>query len=229
MIMPATSSALTDAQVTQHLPSREIVQSTLSRIREIVSRLAIAGLYAWLLIRTLQDWHWTGRLTGVVSVIGFSLALGLTLARRTAFAVDGAWLPRMATLIATVAPMLMRPGGESPVPDLWTAVLALIGSAIVWTGLFSLGRSFAFLPAHRGKVAQRGLYRIVRHPLYAGYLWMHLSWVLAYPIWWNLILWMLIEGSQVIRLHYEEKVLSSDPAYRSYQQRVRWRLLPGLY
>jgi protein-S-isoprenylcysteine O-methyltransferase Ste14 len=85
------------------------------------------------------------------------------------------------------------------------------------------------LPAHRGTIVQGGIYQIVRHPLYAGYLWNHLAFVLAYSHLWNIAVWLLSEGAQMIRLRYEEQLLSSDPAYIDYRQRVRWRVLPGVY
>ena len=198
-------------------------------MRERLGQIGITGLYLWLLARVVHNWQTTGRVTGAIAVLGFSLAVYFTVARRGALRVDGTWTARLATSVATVGPLLMRPSGESPIPDHWTGLLALVGGLIVWTGLLSLGRSFALLPAHRGKIARRGLYRIVRHPLYAGYLLVHLSWVLAYPGWWNFTLWLLIETSQIVRLVHEERLLAIDPAYRAYQSAVRWRLLPGVY
>ena len=33
----------------------------------------------------------------------------------------------------------------------------------------------------------------------------------------------------MIRAVYEERVLARDPAYRDYQETVRWRVVPGLF
>lgn len=200
-----------------------------SRLRDFLGRLAIVGLYGWLLVRMGAAWQDSGHLTGVIATVGFSLAIVFTVTRRPARQMDGAPLSRLATLGATVAPLLFAATTRDPLlPDAVTGWLALGASLWVWTGLLTLGRSFAFLPAHRG-LAHSGLYRIVRHPLYAGYVWLHLAVVLAYPSWWNLACWIVAEGSQFIRLQAEERILSTDPAYRHYQAQTRWRLLPGIY
>jgi protein-S-isoprenylcysteine O-methyltransferase Ste14 len=34
---------------------------------------------------------------------------------------------------------------------------------------------------------------------------------------------------QVMRIYREEQFLVSDPAYRNYMTRTRWRLIPGLF
>lgn len=200
-----------------------------SRLRDFLGRLTIVGLYVWLLVRMVASWQDSGHLTGLIATVGFSLAIAFTVTRRPARQIDGAPLVRLATLGATVAPLLFAATARDPlVPDTLTRWLALLASLWVWTGLLTLGRSFAFLPAHRG-LAQRGLYRIVRHPLYAGYVWLHLAVVLAYPSWWNLACWIVAEGSQFIRLQAEERILATDPAYRQYQTVTRWRLVPGIY
>ncbi len=33
----------------------------------------------------------------------------------------------------------------------------------------------------------------------------------------------------IVRIHAEERLLLHDQAYRAYAQRVRWRLIPGLW
>jgi len=104
-----------------------------------------------------------------------------------------------------------------------------VGTIIVWGGLLTLRRNFGLLPAVRGGVAEHGFYRIVRHPLYAGYIWLHGALVLGYPSWWNFAVWICAEGSQLIRLRQEERILSADDRFRAYAKRVRWRLIPGIF
>lgn len=72
-------------------------------------------------------------------------------------------------------------------------------------------------------------FTLVRHPIYLGWA---LS-VLAAPVmtvdrlWWALV----TTGYLVIAIPWEERSLSAvaGPAYQAYRQRVRWRMLPGLY
>ncbi|MGH9201360.1 MAG: methyltransferase family protein, partial [Vicinamibacterales bacterium] len=82
--------------------------------------------------------------------------------------------------------------------------------------------------ANRG-VVHWGLYRIVRHPIYAGYLVSHLAFVLTYPTLWNAVVWACSDGAQFVRVRYEEQLLGRDPSYASYSQTVRWRVLPGVF
>jgi protein-S-isoprenylcysteine O-methyltransferase Ste14 len=74
-----------------------------------------------------------------------------------------------------------------------------------------------------------GVYRLVRHPMYAGYLLVHIGNMLLFPSVFNLVLYGIGWWAQILRLLAEEALLSQDEAYRAYQAKVRWRLLPGLF
>src|SRR5262249_18537817 len=120
------------------------------------------------------------------------------------------------------------------VPSSDGAGLMLIGSVIQITGilfiacgLLSLRRSFAVVPGNRG-VRDGGLYRIVRHPIYLAELVAVLGAVLVNPSVSNWAIWLCACGLQYARARAEENFLSSDPAYRAYRERVRYRLIPGL-
>ena len=69
-----------------------------------------------------------------------------------------------------IGPPLLRPAPALPLaPELLTVALSACGLLVVIGGKLSLGRSFGLMPANRGVVSS-GLYRIVRHPIYLGYL-----------------------------------------------------------
>ena len=109
-----------------------------------------------------------------------------------------------------------------------TVALSCVGLAIVIAGKAALGRSFALLPANRGIVSS-GMYRLVRHPIYMGYLIAHVAYLLANPSVWNITALVLADAALLVRAVREEKTLALDPAYREYQQRVRWRVAPGIF
>jgi protein-S-isoprenylcysteine O-methyltransferase Ste14 len=114
------------------------------------------------------------------------------------------------------------------VPDLVTTFVAGIGLAIVITAKMTLGRSFGVVPANRGVVVG-GMYRFVRHPIYAGYLIVHLGFALAHPTAWNLIVFAIADAALIVRALREERVLVTDRAYEAYCQRVRWHLIPAVF
>ena len=131
--------------------------------------------------------------------------------------------------MGTFGASLLRPGGAS---DGWSDALGLgVQAAGVFLGVFgylALGRSFGLVPAHRGLVTS-GIYRFVRHPLYASYVIAELGYLIQSPRLWNAGVLAVAWTCQVLRLLSEERLLSRDPAYRSYCERTRWRVIPGVW
>ena len=83
-------------------------------------------------------------------------------------------------------------------------------------------------PEH--EIVDRGPYRVVRHPLYALATWMFLGVALLFATWWVLLCCLLTIIGYVLLAGYEDKFLSAKlTGYRAYQQRVRYRLLPGVW
>ncbi len=98
---------------------------------------------------------------------------------------------------------------------------------VIW-GKMSLGRSFAILPANRGVVTD-GAYRLVRHPIYAGYLVGHILFLLSSFSFYNLTAYALISCLQMHRILREEAILARTPEYRDYMNRVRYRVIYGVF
>jgi protein-S-isoprenylcysteine O-methyltransferase Ste14 len=107
-------------------------------------------------------------------------------------------------------------------------MISVCGLVVVIGGKVSLGRSFGLMPANRG-VVSTGLYRLVRHPIYMGYLISHVAFVLANPALWNLIALVTADIALLARAVCEERTLGLDAAYREYRERVRWRVIPGVF
>jgi protein-S-isoprenylcysteine O-methyltransferase Ste14 len=79
-------------------------------------------------------------------------------------------------------------------------------------------------------VASRGLYKLVRHPMYAGNLILMLGIPLALGSYWGLL--FIIPGLLVLifRILDEEELLTHELAgYREYTHRVRYRLVPYVW
>ena len=112
--------------------------------------------------------------------------------------------------------------------DAATAVVSALGLLIIIVGKLTLGRSFGLMPANRGIVCQ-GIYKMLRHPIYAGYLITHAAFLVAHPSAWNLAVLLVSDTALMVRSVYEERTLALDPEYAAYMTRVRWRMAPGLF
>jgi protein-S-isoprenylcysteine O-methyltransferase Ste14 len=131
--------------------------------------------------------------------------------------------------VGTFGASALRPGG---VDMGWNDGLGIgvqaLGVLLGAFGYLALGRSFGLVPAHRGLVTS-GVYRVVRHPLYCSYVVAEFGYLIQSPSGWNVAVLAVIWTCQVLRLLSEERLLSSDPDYRSYCERTCWRLIPGLW
>lgn len=79
-------------------------------------------------------------------------------------------------------------------------------------------------------VCDTGPYRFVRHPGYAGNILPLFGIVFALGSVWTLIPAVVATIISVIRTVLEDKTLMEElPGYQDYAQRVRYRLMPGIY
>ena len=80
------------------------------------------------------------------------------------------------------------------------------------------------------RVVDTGLYGVVRHPMYAATLLMFLSMplVLGSPV--SLAIMLIYPVLIVRRIRNEEELLKRDlPGYGEYTQKVKYRLIPGIW
>jgi protein-S-isoprenylcysteine O-methyltransferase Ste14 len=198
-------------------------------IADIGARVVVIALFTLLAIRIGSDFLVTGRLTGLLLLASETLVVVLTVLRRSTRIVDRTYHARLITGISLLGPFLVRPASVAPLsPEALTVGLSAVGLLIVIGGKVSLGRSFGLMPANRGIVSS-GLYRLVRHPIYMGYLITHVGFLLANPTPWNIGILLTADVVLMWRAVCEERTLSQDPAYREYQNAVRWRVLPGVF
>jgi len=79
-------------------------------------------------------------------------------------------------------------------------------------------------------VVTSGPYRYVRHPMYAMMFFMYPGIALELGSWWALIPAAVIIIVFVIRTALEDQTLQAElPDYVEYTQRVRYRLVPGIW
>lgn len=198
-------------------------------IADLASRMVVATLFTWMAVRLGLDYLETGRHTGLLLVASEALVVVLTVFRRAPAVVDRTLRARVLTTLSMLGPPLVRPAMVSPLaPEAVTVAISMCGLVVVILGKISLGRSFGLMPANRG-IVSTGLYRLVRHPIYMGYLVTHVAFVAANPTPWNALLLLTSDIALMARAVCEERTLARDPQYRGYQQLVRWRVLPGVF
>ncbi len=125
--------------------------------------------------------------------------------------------------------LLFAPRDDLP---LWARIIAsllvIIGNIFAIIIILRLGRSFSILPEGR-RLVTTGPYSVVRHPLYLAEAVATLGAVINFLSLWALILVAVQLSLQMVRIHYEEKVLKETfPEYDDYAQKT-WRLIPGIY
>ncbi len=193
----------------------------LDRIEQVVI-LAMWGLFAWRMFHTPNAY-------ALVVMVSETAVMLFTLIRRPTGTISlrlGDWL--LATT-ATIAPLLIIPT-ENSYPALAGIGLFLLFLGNCWQAWAKLilRRSFGITPANRG-VKITGAYRFMRHPMYAGYLFVHIGVLTVMFSSYNLAIYAIGWAAQILRLLAEERLLSQDPTYREYMGKVRWRLIPGVF
>jgi protein-S-isoprenylcysteine O-methyltransferase Ste14 len=174
-------------------------------------------------IFTITDW---------IYVVQHLMVLVIALTRSAPMAQDRSLASSAAVVVAYAYPYgqvayLRWVPGDPAWPD-GGLVLVMLAACLSFTSLATLGRRFGVRPALRGLVT-RGPYRLVRHPIYLAYVVADIGYNLQE---WNVgTVSMVIAGwlSIVYRIGAEERVLCGDPGWTAYADRVRSRLVPGLW
>ena len=80
------------------------------------------------------------------------------------------------------------------------------------------------------QVVDKGLYGIVRHPMYTATLILFLTTPVILASVWSFLIMLLYFPIIVKRIRNEEKLLERElNGYLEYMQRVRWRLIPWIW
>lgn len=115
----------------------------------------------------------------------------------------------------------------------WLGVLLFAaGGALRLWPVFVLGNRFSGLvaiqPGH--KLVTDGIYGVIRHPSYLGFIVSSLGWVLAFRSMAGVLLVVAIILPILARIRAEEALLSSEfgAEYEAYRARTS-RLVPSLY
>jgi protein-S-isoprenylcysteine O-methyltransferase Ste14 len=80
------------------------------------------------------------------------------------------------------------------------------------------------------RVVDSGPYAIIRHPGYAAAFLLFAGMALALGSWWALVPAGIASLLLVLRTAWEDRTLQAElPGYSAYAQKVRYRLVPGIW
>jgi protein-S-isoprenylcysteine O-methyltransferase Ste14 len=197
-------------------------------VRVAVNLAGAAGAAFFARASLLYYLH-THRLVGVAFLVEQAWFVVAFLVRRPARTTAGSLGPWLLAAGGTFGGLLFRPTGAHPAWGVAAGlVLQLAGLALAVTALVVLGRSFGFVAADRGLVT-RGPYAVVRHPVYAAYIVIQAGYLVQSISARNVAVLVFATGCNIGRAVVEERVLAGSADYGAYRQRVRWRLVPGLW
>lgn len=195
---------------------------------------ANVSLAVWLLVDAFRSFLAAGEQQGLLRAN--SLLLGAILTGAAVFVVRRS--PPHATMTspwrtAVIVASLILPFGYGliyAVPDSISAPLVVMewaATLVLGWSILALRSNFSVLP-HVRELVDSGPYAAVRHPIYAAYLLLDLSYLLAAPGIAAGAIWISESILLYLRARWEEDVWSGSEEYRSYRERVRWRFVPGL-
>jgi len=130
--------------------------------------------------------------------------------------------------LGTLLPLLVRPVDNVIVPPVLAIIVMMFGLMISFSSKLFLNRSFGIVAANRG-TKRAGPYRLIRHPMYAGYMLTHVGVLMVNFSAWNLVVLVIAWAMQLLRIREEEAFLLRDPEYQDYAATVPRRLIPGAY
>jgi len=218
--------------------------------RLILQTFVWFGVMGALLFLSAGTLNWPSAWVYLAVMIGFSLTLGVSLARRDPGLMNERLSPPiqkdqaaadkvlLSILLVAIFAWLGLMGldfryGWSAVPS-W---LLAIGGVVLLVGIWicyltMLENSFAApvvkIQGERGQhVITTGPYSYVRHPMYAGAILYFAGTALLLGSWWGLASVLLFIVLLAIRIFIEEQALRTGlQGYDDYAANVRYRLIP---
>jgi protein-S-isoprenylcysteine O-methyltransferase Ste14 len=204
-----------------------IAQSSLRGIGLACTNLGLATLFILFAIANARNFIANPRLSVFLIVVTEAIVAFFLLVRRDADETRHTWQAWVTTVCGTFAPLLLRPIDATQ--DLLPGeILQVIAFTMQIAALLYLNRSIGLLPAHRG-VKCSGLYGCLRHPLYTAYVITFLGYWINNQSPHNAVVALAGTTFLVMRIHHEEALLEKYGEYRSYTDRVRWRLIPYVW
>lgn len=206
----------------------QLTQSSLwITVADRLDQVILIALFFWLCLRLLPDGFPPKHPYIMMLLISEAVVLFFVLTRRSTDKITLNLKDWIVALAGTTAVMLVENNGETLFPELG-ASLIFFGFLIHFGAKLSLRRSFGIVPADRGIISS-GLYAIVRHPMYFGYMISHVGFLLSMPSAWNFTVYAIAWPLLVYRIILEERLLLENTEYQAYSTKVCYRFIPGIF
>ncbi len=216
---------VTSAVTFRQLPDRA---TFVRRCLDVIEKIILLTFYTYFLIPILEAVLLRGDMGAVLLAVSETLVVALVFFRKPAQVLSQRPQDWLLAFGATLSPTLVRPLEGAPNAIANVAALLMVGGIVFQIISKSmLGRRFGIVAANRG-ICASGPYRIVRHPIYMGYMLTHIGFLCLAPTWWNLAMYALTYSLMIPRIFAEERLLRRDPEYAAYCERVTSRLIPGI-
>lgn len=203
------------------------MKPSLVSILDRFEQTAALVLFGFLLVRVWPHDLSMNNLAPALVLVSEGIVVFFLLIRRSSANISLRPQDWLAAAVGTAAPLLVVKTVEPAV--LGAGVfLMLLGMMTQLFAKLSLRRSFGIVPANRG-IKTAGAYRYARHPMYLGYMISHVGFLLLAPKLWNFSVYLVCWVCLLLRIEFEERLLSTDPGYQAFKREVRYRLLPGIY
>jgi len=194
----------------------------------VLSRVVPAAYFSIACYGFWKNFVQTGKWTSLFWMVSEGMVVLLLVMRRQSLEISRRPWDWIVGIAGSLLVLLVRPTERAFLPDAAGFTLQFLGTAFEVYGKVTLGRSFGIVAANRGIVI-RGAYRLVRHPIYLGYLVTHIGFLLSNGSARNLLVYLAAYFFQIARIFSEERLLAKNDAYRDYCRRVRYRLVPGVF
>ena len=198
------------------------------RIRHVVGNVLVAA--SFVVAAAPNARHFVRGPADAIWTIGAVLMAAMSLVRIAPKAARVDLRAFLSTIFPVfLLPCLLRAEGASSGLLAWTGVgLEVCGVLLSQVSRVYMGRRFGILPGNRG-IVSKGPFRLVRHPIYAGWFLLTVGYLAAYPSWMNGLITLATLPFMMWRIQLEEDLLDADPDYRNYRRLVRFRLVPGIF
>lgn len=205
-----------------------------------------------MIISGVWDW-WEAWAYVILSVAGFIVSRGLAARRHPdileerarSMDLEGAkaWDKILAPMLAFGSLLILIVAGADksfgwttpfPLNAKLAAILVIILGYVLGSWALIENKFFSGVVRNqedRGHhVVNTGPYRFVRHPGYAGTLWVYLVMPILFDSLWAFIPAVLLFGVIILRTLLEDRTLQAElPGYAEYAKHTRHRLFPGIW